>query len=59
MDKGAKRQEEGGAREQVTVSLPAEVAERLRGFCREMRISPDVVVERALIEYFHEGDVSH
>lgn len=46
-------------REPVTVLLPAELAGRLRSFCREMKVSQDVVVERALIEYFHEGDVSH
>lgn len=46
-------------REEITVTLPAELHERLSAFCREMKISPDRVVERALAEYFREGDVSH
>lgn len=48
-----------GARERVTVDLSPEVAQRLRAFCRELKVAPDLVVERALIEYFREGDVSH
>jgi len=50
---------ENGAREQITVSLPAEIAGRLSSFCREMKVSPDQVVERALADYFREGDMSH
>ncbi len=46
-------------RERITVALPAELHERLSAFCREMKVSPDLVVERALAEYFREGDVSH
>jgi hypothetical protein len=48
-----------GGREQITVSLPAELAETLRAFCRQMRVTPELVVERALAEYFREGDMSH
>lgn len=56
-----KRQGKGGngGREQVTVSLPVELAETLREFCRDKRVMPDLVVERALMEYFREGDISH
>ncbi len=43
----------------VTVSLPAGTIDRLMEFCREYRVTPDEVVERALEEYFREGDVSH
>jgi hypothetical protein len=52
---------DGGVREPVpvTVSLPTELADRLADFCREHRILADLVVERALIEYFREGDMSH
>jgi len=50
---------EHGEREQITVSLPAEIAARLSSFCREMKVSPDRVVERALADYFREGDMSH
>jgi hypothetical protein len=46
-------------RGQVTVTLPVELHEKLLDFCREMRVSPDLVVERALTDYFREGDVSH
>ncbi len=48
-----------GGREQVTVSLPAELVDTLRGFCRDKKVLPDIVVERALAEYFREGDMSH
>jgi len=48
-----------GGREQITVSLPAELAETLRSFCRDKRVTPELVVERALAEYFREGDMSH
>lgn len=56
-----KRQAKGGngGREQVTVSLPAELVDTLREFCRDKKVLPDIVVERALKEYFREGDVSH
>lgn len=50
---------EQGGRERITVSLPAEIAKRLSAFCREKSVSPDRVVERALADYFREGDMSH
>ncbi|MEW6720980.1 MAG: hypothetical protein AB1346_11070 [Thermodesulfobacteriota bacterium] len=43
----------------VSVRLPAELAGRLEQFCREYRVTPDRVVERALEDYFREGDMSH
>lgn len=46
-------------RRDVTVSLSAEIVETLQTFCREKGISPDLVVERALIEYFREGEMCH
>lgn len=48
-----------GSQERVAVTLPREVAERLRQFCRDYGVSPDRVVERALRDYFREGDMSH
>ncbi len=57
---GARQRKHGnGGREQITVSLPAEMAEALREFCRDKRVTPELVVERALAEYFREGDMSH
>jgi hypothetical protein len=54
---------EHGSRErkpvEVTVTLPAELADQLIEFCRNYRVARDIVVERALIEYFREGDMSH
>jgi hypothetical protein len=46
-------------RERVTVTLPAELCAKLSDFCREWKVSPDLVVERALADYFREGDMSH
>jgi hypothetical protein len=43
----------------VTVTLPAALADQLKEFCRNCRVTPDIVVERALGEYFREGDMSH
>ena len=43
----------------VTVTLPAEVVDRLKEFCRNCGVTRDTVVERALDEYFREGDMSH
>ncbi len=43
----------------VTVTLPAELVDRLKEFCRNCRVTRDIVVERALDEYFREGDMSH
>ncbi len=53
------RGEEKGTREPVTVNLPSELREKLSAFCREHGVSPDLVVERALADYFREGDMSH
>jgi metal-responsive CopG/Arc/MetJ family transcriptional regulator len=46
-------------RKEVTVLLPAELHQTLAEFCREQNVSRDLVVERALREYFREGDMSH
>ena len=43
----------------VTVTLPSALADQLKEFCRNYRVTRDIVVERALIEYFREGDMSH
>ena len=43
----------------VTVTLPAALVDQLKEFCRNCRVTRDIVVERALIEYFREGDMSH
>ncbi len=43
----------------VTVTLPAALVDQLKEFCRNCRVSRDIVVERALVEYFREGDMSH
>jgi hypothetical protein len=59
MSAGAKRKGGNGEREPVTVTLPAALLDQLREFCREYRVTPDLVVERALAEYFREGDMSH
>jgi hypothetical protein len=41
------------------VTLPSVLVDQLREFCRECRVTPDMVVERALVEYFREGEMSH
>ncbi len=48
-----------GRRERVAFLLLPEIVELLNAFCREKNVPPDRVVERALIEYFREGDMSH
>ena len=50
-----------GEREQVsvTVTLPSALADQLKEFCRNYRVTRDIVVERALVEYFREGEMSH
>ncbi|HWS15253.1 MAG TPA: hypothetical protein VN450_03575 [Candidatus Methylomirabilis sp.] len=48
-----------GEREPVSITLPAALVDQLKEFCREYRVTPDLVVERALGEYFREGDMSH
>ncbi len=49
----------GSKRETVSASLPVDLVRTLKDFCREYRVEADIVVERALIEYFREGDMSH
>jgi len=46
-------------RETLTVTVPEEILDRLTAFCREYGVTADQVVERALEEYFREGDMSH
>ena len=48
-----------GQREQITFSLPSDLVDTLREFCRDKKVAADIVVERALEEYFREGDMSH
>jgi metal-responsive CopG/Arc/MetJ family transcriptional regulator len=50
-----------GERESVSVAvtLPSALVDQLKQFCRDYRVTRDIVVERALIEYFREGDMSH
>ncbi|MGB7629688.1 MAG: hypothetical protein WBM29_01245 [Candidatus Deferrimicrobium sp.] len=43
----------------VTVTLPSALVDPLKEFCRNYRVTRDIVVEHALIEYFREGDMSH
>jgi len=43
----------------VTVTLPSALVDQLKEFCRSCRVTRDIVVERALVEYFREGDMSH
>jgi len=53
------RKEKGDRREPVTVRLPEDLVATLVEFCRDKRVVPDLVVERALKDYFREGDMSH
>ncbi|MDA8122345.1 MAG: hypothetical protein M0Z38_07250 [Deltaproteobacteria bacterium] len=53
------RSKESGEREPVTVMLPTELVSTLRQFCKDYKVMPERVVERALVEYFREGDMSH
>ena len=43
----------------VTVMLPSDLVDQMKEFCRNCRVTRDIVVERALVEYFREGDMSH
>ena len=43
----------------LTLHLPVEIIERLEQFCRDHGVAADIAVERALREYFREGDMSH
>jgi hypothetical protein len=59
MSESGRKGQTTGQREKVSVTLPVELHAKLSEFCREKKVSPDLVVERALTEYFREGDVSH
>ena len=59
MSESGRKGKTTGQREKVAVTLPVELHAKLSEFCREKKVSPDLVVERALTEYFREGDVSH
>ena len=51
---------EQGERGPVTVLLPRETVDRLDAVLHSITgVTPDEVVERALREYFREGDMSH
>ncbi len=56
---GKDRTGNADGRERVTFLLLSEIVDLLNAFCREKNVPPDRVVERALIEYFREGDMSH
>lgn len=43
----------------VTVTLPSALVDQLKEFCRNCHVTRDIVVERALVEYFREGEMSH
>jgi len=43
----------------VTVTLPSALVDQLKEFCRNCNVTRDIVVERALVEYFREGEMSH
>jgi len=43
----------------VTVTLPSALVDQLKEFCHNCRVTRDIVVERALVEYFREGEMSH
>ncbi len=59
MSAGPKGKKGNGEREPITLTLPAALLDQLADFCREYRVTPELVVERALVEYFREGDMSH
>jgi len=48
-----------GGHRPVTLLLPAGTVDRLLQFCEDHLVTPDEVVNRALEEYFREGDMSH
>jgi hypothetical protein len=56
---GSERKMERPGRGKLTVTLPAGLVEQLRTFCNEKGVKPGRVVERALIEYFREGEMCH
>ena len=59
MSEQEKKEGTRAGREKITVSLPSDLHGKLVEFCREQRVSQDLVVERALADYFREGDMSH
>lgn len=59
MSEGGKRGEAKAGRVPVTVTLPSDLHGKLLEFCRDKKLSPDLVVERALADYFREGEMSH
>jgi hypothetical protein len=59
MNAGGKGKKGNGEREPIALTLPAALLDQLKDFCREYRVTPELVVERALVEYFREGDMSH
>lgn len=59
MNEREKKGKTAAGREPFTVTLPASVREKLSDFCRERNVPPDVVIERALLDYFREGEMSH
>lgn len=50
-----------GNEEKVTleIQLSRYLFSRLTDFCRDQKIEASTVVERALEEYFHMGDIGH
>lgn len=48
-----------GERGPLTVRLPPVTIDRLRQYCLDRHVTPDEVVDRALLEYFRVGDMSH
>lgn len=55
------REQGTGEREtvSVTVTLPVALVEQMKEFCHYCRVTPDTVVEHALMDYFREGEMSH
>lgn len=54
-----KREEERKERVRIEIDISANLHRRLNDFCAQQSIDPSRVVERALEEYFHMGDVAH
>ncbi len=59
MSQGFDRSMGNDGRREISVKIPGELASQLESFCREKKVAADRVVERALIEYFREGEMSH
>jgi hypothetical protein len=43
----------------IETEISGDIHRRLMDFCSEQEIEPSIVVERALEEYFHMGDIGH